>query len=195
MIIGLTGGIGSGKSSVAAILEEQGFLRVDADEVSRTLTQDGSPMLDKIAELFGKDFVKNGKLDRRALASLVFSDQDELSRLNKLMHDEILKGCLEMMAANPEKDAVFEVPQLFEAGWERYCDYVWVVCADIEKRIARVVKRDGLSEAEILARISKQMSDEERRMRADVVIYNNGDEEELRGDVLKQLARRCPETT
>ncbi len=187
MIIGLTGGIGSGKSSVAAILEEHGFLRVDADEVSRSLTGDGSPMLDKITELFGAGYVKDGSLDRKALANLVFSDKEKLLELNNLMHGEILKACLEMMAAYPEKDVVFDVPQLFEAGWDCYCDSVWVVCADIEKRIERVVKRDGSRKKDVLARISNQMSDEERIARADVVIYNNSDEEELRTNVLKQL--------
>ncbi len=193
MIIGLTGGIGSGKSTAAAIFKEMGCVHVDADRISRALTSDGSPLLETIERRFGPGLVREGRLDRKALADIVFSDAAKRDELNDLIHAIALKKALTEIktaqASDPGRHVIFDVPLLFEAGWDAYCDMTVTVTCPEDVRIARVEARSGLTADDIRKRIAAQMSDAERAARSDEVIDNSGSPEYLKEQVEKLLSR------
>ncbi|NDD30862.1 MAG: dephospho-CoA kinase [Proteobacteria bacterium] len=175
-LIGLTGGIASGKNAVAEMLSRRGAAVVDADRVSRDLVAPGSPLLAKIVEAWGEGVLSpDGSLDRKALSSRVFGDTEAVGRLNALTHPAILAEMARRAEASGESVAVFMAPLLFEAGGEGLVDEVWVVTADEGERVRRILARDGLSETEARARIAVQVSPAQARARADVVIENDGD--------------------
>ena len=159
-IIGLTGTMGSGKSTGSAILRSKGYYVFDSDEMSRKLTEKGSPVLDIIAERFGEEMIgEDGELDRRKLAAVVFSDQEEKAALQRIVTDRVCERIRELTdelrsgAADDERPAVFfDVPLLFECGLDSCMDQNWCVTADDETRIKRIMKRDGITREEILAR-------------------------------------------
>lgn len=184
MIIGITGGIGSGKSAVSSYLKKKGYKIVDADKESRNVTKKGSPALKAIAEEFGEDMLdKRGALKRKKLGAVVFTDKAKLERLKEITTGEILKRCLAAIEAeqnkHPGKHIVFDVPLMFESGWNKYCDRVWTVSCKEEIRIGRVVARDGLSEDAVKNRIANQATDSDREAKADFVIRNEGTLEDL----------------
>lgn len=175
-LIGLTGGIASGKNAVADMLSRRGAAVVDADRVSRDLVAPGSPLLAKIVEAWGEGVLSpDGSLDRKALSSRVFGDTEAVGRLNALTHPAILAEMARRAEASGEAVAVFMAPLLFEAGGEGLVDEVWVVTADEGERVRRILARDGLSETEARARIAAQVAPAQARARADVVIENDGD--------------------
>ncbi|MCR5482326.1 MAG: dephospho-CoA kinase [Clostridia bacterium] len=176
-VIGLTGGIGTGKSTVSRYLSEKGCKIVDADKIAHELTAEGSPLLPVLAENFGQDVLCNdGTLDRKKLASIVFSDKEKKKRLDEIMHGRIrmiVEQKIEAYAGEGEKTVILDVPLLFETGMDNLCESVIVVDADEEVRIGRVVERDNTSAELVKARIRNQMSSEEKRRRADFVIDNS----------------------
>ncbi len=195
-MIGLTGGIASGKSTAANRLRELGAFIADADIVSREVI-DYPEVLDKIRSEFGGGvFRADGSLDRRALAALAFSTSQGTAALNAAMHPAILSRLLEL-AKNAEEEGyplVFvDAALLIETGFHNYCDGVWLITADESARILRVMQRDGLSFEEASMRISRQMPDSEKCRFATVVIGNDGTPEELINKVdeeyYKALAR------
>ena len=193
MIYGLTGGIGSGKTTVAAILREKGYTVLDADEIGREVTQKGEPLLRMLVKDFGIDIIKeDGSLDRKLLASKAFGDKHLLNRMNDLIQTAILCRAVEkfhkLSLSDYNKVMFFDVPLLFEAGWDRYMKQIWLVTAPEDIRIQRVEIRDGLTEEEIRERIRYQMSEEEKMERADVIIHNDEGMAKLMAQVEKAIA-------
>lgn len=187
LIIGLTGGMGSGKSEAARHLVTLGVTHVDADAISRSLTAPGGEALPAIREKFGDEvFLPDGTLDRRRLGEAVFADTHARHALEAIIHPRVQRVALEMAdaARAAGEDAVLlDVPLLFETGMDALCDVTWVVSADREERIRRVMNRDGLSREEAEARFASQMTDEERASRATRVICNNQSVEKFRAEL------------
>jgi dephospho-CoA kinase len=180
-LIALTGGIASGKSTVAARLAEHGATLVDADALAREVVEPGTAGLAEIATVFGSSVIADdGSLDRPALGAVIFADADKRARLNAITHPAIWKRAAELFeaaeAANPEVVIVYDVPLLAEAAADRPLrfDLVVVVQADIERRIDRMVKLRGMSRAEAEGRLRAQASDEDRAKLADVIIDSGG---------------------
>ena len=175
MIIGLTGGIGSGKTTVAALLAQKGAFVIDTDLLAREVVEPG-PVLDAIRREFGDAVIRpDGTLDRPALARIIFADDTKRARLNQLTHPEILKRVLGIIATQPpDAMVVVVVPLLFESGFERSCDQVLVVLAPPEQRRQRLQERDGISGTEVEARMRAQLPDAEHERRADIIIRNDG---------------------
>jgi dephospho-CoA kinase len=182
-LIGLTGGIGSGKSTVAARLADHGVPVVDADAVAREVVEPGEPALTELVERFGPGVLTpEGALDRPALAELAFTDDEERAALDAIMHPRItarVTAQLEALAEAGEPMAVLDHPLLLEIpGRERVATIV-VVIAEEEVRVRRVVEQRGLPEHDVRARIRAQTDDATRRASADHVLVNDGDREAL----------------
>lgn len=188
-VIGLTGGIGTGKSTAAAFLKEKGFAHVDADEISRGLTADGSPMLDILNNVFGPEgemgqpgaeiIRADGSLDRKGLAAMVFTDKNKKQKLDELMFGAVIEEIdIQIKDAKQNKNlpgVLLDVPLLFEAGLDDRCDEILLIVADMDVRIDRVCKRDGATPEEVKARIRNQMSDEEKIAKSDIIVDNSGE--------------------
>jgi dephospho-CoA kinase len=178
-LIGLTGGIASGKSTVARRLAELGAVHIDADQLARTVVEPGRPALARIVDTFGAGVLAaDGSLDRAALGSIVFADPDALRRLNAIVHPAVREESDALLQAaeraNPDVVVVYDVPLLVEAtGTGRY-DLVVVVHADEMTRLERMIELRGMSEADAAGRLKSQASDAERLAVADVVIEANG---------------------
>lgn len=172
-IIGLTGPTGAGKSTVSARLRELGFYIADGDAIAREVAAPGEPLLAQLAEAFGADILENGVLRRRELARRAFAGKDTLQTLNRLMHPAIEKRMFERIAAHPDcKAAVIDAAALIESGIYKRCDLVAVVTAPPEVRLARIMARDGIGEADALVRIGAQQPDAFYTEKADVVLRN-----------------------
>ncbi len=181
-LIGLTGGIGSGKSFVARELARLGAHVIDADEVARDAVALGSTALLKIVEQFGPEvLLSNGELNRQQLAELVFDDQAALASLNAIVHPAVRKLAATRIAGaaeNADSVVVYDVPLLIEAGVNHDWDLVVVTLASESTRIARLIDLRGMSREEAQKRISTQASDEQRREIADVIIDTEGTTEQ-----------------
>ncbi|SDE98576.1 dephospho-CoA kinase [Blastococcus fimeti] len=178
--IGLTGGIGSGKSTVSALLAARGAVVIDADRIAREVVAPGTPGLAAVVEAFGDGVLAaDGSLDRPALAAVVFTDPAARARLDAIVHPLVRDRAVEL-AADAPADAVLvnDVPLLVETGQAGSYDLVLVVEADLDTRLVRLVER-GLPEADARARIAAQATDEQRRAAADVVLDNSGSREQL----------------
>lgn len=182
--IGLTGGIGSGKTTAARHFAALGARVYHADEVSRHALDPCSDCYGKVVAEFGMDVVQDdGEIDRKKLGEIVFADEEKRRALNGIIHpyviNELLASADRDLAGLPGGIAVFEVPLLFETRMDEQMDAnIVVTCAD-ESRIARVMERDELPREQVLARMRAQMPEEEKRLRADYVIDNNGTRESL----------------
>jgi dephospho-CoA kinase len=179
VLIALTGGIASGKSTIARRLAEHGAVIVDADQIVRDVQQPGSPVLAEIAQVFGPEVLHaDGSLDRAALGSRVFGDAVQLKRLNAIVHPavraESARRFADAAAADPHALVVYDVPLLAEARAADPWDLVVVAHAPAQMRARRLVRERGMSEADARARIASQVSDEERLALADVVIDTSG---------------------
>lgn len=182
-LIGLTGGIGSGKSTVSALLAARGAVIVDADAITRDLQRPGTPVFEAIVERFGPEVVSpDGSLDRPALAALVFGDPDALADLNRLVHPAVGVAIAEAIAASAGTDdvVVLDVPLLVESSKPRD-DLAGVLVVDcpVDVAVERVVTSRGMAEADARARIARQATREQRLARADHVIDNAGPPEAL----------------
>lgn len=181
MLIGLTGGIGSGKSVVARMLASLGAAVVDADAIAREVVEPGEPALARLVEAFGPDVLNpDGTLDRRALGRRVFQDEGARKTLEGIVHPAIRTRTWErigaLMATGRHPAVVWDVPLLFEVGAGNLVDQVWVVTAPRPVRLERLRQRDpDLSREELERRMAAQMPLEEKVARADVVIDNGGD--------------------
>jgi dephospho-CoA kinase len=186
-VIGLTGGIGSGKSTVAGMLAELGAVVIDADKVGHEVYLPGTEGFRRVVDAFGRDVVApDGTIDRRRLGARVFAEPKELARLNALVHpligDEIRRRLQEAFERHEGRPIVVEAAIMLEAGW-RFFDRIWVVVVSPEVAIARVVSSRELDRAEVERRIAAQMPNAERRRVADLVIENDGTLAELRAQV------------
>jgi dephospho-CoA kinase len=188
-IVGLTGGIGAGKSTVAAILAELGARVIDADRIGHEVYRPGTEGFRSIVEAFGSGVVgADGSIDRRALGALVFADPAARARLNAIVHPLIVAELQRRLVAARAEDGppiVIEAAIMLEAGWRGLVDRVWVVSTRPEHAIARVVASRELGPAEVERRLAAQMPDAERRRLADLVIENDGDPAALRREVEK----------
>jgi dephospho-CoA kinase len=173
--IALTGSIGMGKSTVAAMFERCGVPVFDADAVVRCLQSPGGALVGKIGELF-PGCVREGTLDRDCLAQIVLSDRARLSELEALVHPAVREARDEFVAEHQNANALlFEIPLLFETGGETDFDKVVVVSAPAEIQRARVLARHGMTEAKLVSILQRQMPDEEKRKRADFVVDTGTD--------------------
>lgn len=182
LLVGLTGGLGAGKSTVARILRERGAVIVDADELARRALDPGTPSYQQVCDLFGDDVVMpDGRLDRRAIAAKAFADEGKRRVLESIVHPEVFRGLAETLERHRDTDAVvvFDAALLVETGFHRECDVVVVVSARREDQVARAKKERALTEEEARTRIAAQMSDDDRQAVADVVIRNDGSLDDL----------------
>jgi len=186
-VIGLTGGIGSGKSTVSRFLAELGTVVIDADKVGHELINPESETWQEVVAAFGRRILApGGDIDRKKLGEIVFSDPEFLVRLNQIMHPrmfEVVKARIEEYSQQGVSVVVLEAPLLLEAGWSSLVDEVWVTVAPESAVLRRLTDRAGLSEAESLARIRSQLSSEEQVRLADVVVDTDCSLDELRGRV------------
>jgi dephospho-CoA kinase len=191
--IGLTGGIGSGKSTVAARFAELGAVVIDADQIAREVVQPGTPGLARVVERFGGGVLRpDGSLDRPALARLVFDDPAALADLNAIVHPLVAEWSASLMAsAGADAVVVYDVPLLTENDLAGNFDAVVVVEAPLSDRLARLAAR-GLPEEEARARIARQASDEQRRTVATVLLDNSGSRDELARQVDAAWRRLVP---
>lgn len=180
-VIGLTGGIASGKSTASAYIEEQGFKVLDADVYARKVTEKDSPGYHKIIETFGKDILDDDEeIDRAALGKIIFNDPEERQKLNDISHPEIRRMMnVDQDAFLKENHVFLDIPLLFENGLDEKCDLTVTVYVTRENQLERLMSRNGLSEADAAARIDSQMALEEKKVLSDRVFDNNGDKENL----------------
>ncbi len=192
-VIGLTGGIGSGKSTVSQFLAELGAVILNADEVGHEAFKPDSEIWRKVVAAFGRQIVtSDGNVDRKKLGNIVFGNPESLSRLNEIMHPQmyaLVKTQLEEHRRQGMRVVVLEVPLLLEAGWTSLVDEVWVTTAPEATALKRLEERTGLSQAESLTRIRSQLPSAERVRHADVVINTECDLDELKSKV-KELWQR-----
>ncbi|WP_243029476.1 dephospho-CoA kinase [Thermus altitudinis] len=185
IIIGITGNIGSGKSTVASLLRAWGYPVLDLDELAQRARENKKEELKRI---FPEAF-KGEELDRRALAQMVFSDPERLRALEDLLHPEIRRLLAQELAQLQAPLVFLEIPLLFEKGWEARLDGTLLVVAPLEERIRRVRERSGLSREEVLAREKAQMPEEEKRRRATWILPNRGGLGELEEGLREILTR------
>jgi dephospho-CoA kinase len=176
-LIGLTGGIAAGKSTVAELWESLGAIHIDADILARDAVAPGSPALDEIAARFGADLIKkDGSLDRTKTAELIFSDASVRSELEAIIHPRVRELMIKKMASLPENSiVVYNVPLLAEAASELPFNRVVTVEAPVEKQVERMVTYRGMSETDANARIQAQASPAQRAAHADYILNSNQD--------------------
>jgi dephospho-CoA kinase len=179
--VGLTGGIGAGKSTVARLLAGHGAIVLNADLAARAVVEPGTEGLAEVARAFGPEVLRaDGSLDRAALASVVFADEERRTRLNAIVHPRVRAWMAERAAAAPEGSVVVQdIPLLVEGGLAPLFDFVIVVDADDDTRITRLVRDRGMAEQEARARIAAQAPREQRNAAADRLIDNGGSPQDL----------------
>ncbi len=180
MVIGLTGGIASGKSTVAKALAELGALIVDGDETAHHLMEPNHSAWEEIVQAFGREILNpDMTINRMKLAAIVFEDDEQLEILNRISHPLVLESLknqiLQIQVSQPEAVVIMDVPLLYEAHMDYLCDQVWVVWVDRETQIKRLMERNHFVREEAVKRIESQMQLDEKAKRADVVIDNTKD--------------------
>ena len=182
LLVGLTGGIGSGKSTVADLLAERGAVVIDADDLARRAVAPGTSGFDRVVETFGRDILgPDGGIDRATLANIVFADPSRLRELEAIIHPEVARLLVESLEPYRDTDEVivYAVPLLAERGMAEGFDVVVVVVADVDRRIERLMRDRGMKAEEVRARVAAQLTDEERARVADVLLDNDGEPERL----------------
>lgn len=193
MIIGLTGSIATGKSTVSRMLKEKGYPIVDADEISRQVVEPGSIVLEKIADAFGKEVIdQNGGLNREKLGSLIFNDQLKREKLNAIMHPAVRQEMIRQKESWLEKGfntVIMDIPLLFESKLQSYVEKIIVVSATPSIQRDRLMARNNLTGEEADARINSQLPISEKEKGADAVINNNDSLEETERQLDEILAK------
>ena len=179
LVIGLTGGIGTGKSEVARLLQSLGAIVIDADQVGHEAYAPNSESWQEVVNAFGKEILQpSGQIDRGRLGAIVFSDPQELNKLNAIMHPRMagmVADKVQLLREQGVETVVVEAALLFEAGWNSLVDEVWTTDSPVELVIERLQARSGMNEEEVRRRIGSQMDPAERMERADLVVDNSGD--------------------
>ena len=187
--VGLTGGIGSGKSTVARMLADEGFPVVDADQIAREIMELGSPVLAEVADVFGADLIDDtGALNRGELARRAFASTEQTAKLNAITHPAIRAESnrrFDAAEAAGERAVIYDMPLLVDLGLDGEMDLTVVVDVDVDERVRRLVDKRGLTEPDARARIAQQVDDATRLAAADVAIDNNGPQEALAPQVEK----------
>lgn len=190
-VIGLTGPTGAGKSTASKIFEKQGYHIVDTDKIARKAVEKGSPLLKRIAKAFGEDVINDdGTLNRKLLAKKAFETREKTEILNSINHPYIYEKALLEIEEYSNKGCdkfILDAPVLFESGGEKYCKKTVAVISSLEKRIERIIKRDNLTRKEAMRRINAQHSDDYYTDRADLVLYNNGEQRELENEIIRLI--------
>ena len=186
MYLGLSGGIGSGKSTVAKILADLGAVVIDADVIAKEVLEPNQAGYQRAIEVFGESILDSDlRIDRKMLAELVFQDSNELAKLEAIVHPAVIARVAQIRNSLPESTVVvYDTPLLFEKNLQGQFDKVLIVVTDSEHRKARLIER-GLEITDIEARIANQATDAQRRTVADFVIENNGSLEQLQDEVTK----------
>ena len=186
MIVGLTGGIASGKSTVSNLFRKYGIEIVDADKVAKEVSEK-KESIEKISNIFGKDILdSDGKIVREKLREKAFKNRELLQELNKIIHPQVMEYFKRKKEENSKDEIlIFDLPLLYEAKMEYLCDKIIVVGVDVQKQIRRVVARDGSSEELAKKIIFNQMPLDEKIKKADIVIMNDGTLDELEAKVMK----------
>ena len=192
ILIGLTGGIASGKSTVIQYLRYQGFPVIDADKLGHKVLEPGNPGYSKVVEKFGAGILNKDKsVNRLILGGIVFSDPSKLQALNEISHPliaEMVMKEFESIVSDDSNGLVFlEAALLIEANWYNMCHQIWVVTLELAEERRRLQKRDDLSESEARSRLESQLSIKERLAYADVVLDNNGSRKDLLTQTQKAL--------
>ena len=189
-VVGLTGGVGSGKSTVAELFAKLGVTIADADQAARTVVQPGSPALQEIEQAFGPEvLLQDGTLDRAAMRKRIFANQQERKKLEAITHPKIKEEIQRQLAAAKGSYAILVVPLLLEAEQENLADRILVVDAPEEQQIKRTIKRDNSSRQQVESMLKAQASRSERLQQADDVIDNSQDPDQLPQQV-EQLHRK-----
>lgn len=192
MIIGLTGSIASGKSTISEMLKEKGYPIIDADLVARVVVEPGTVTLSDIECIFGKEVMnEDGTLNREALGQLIFHDPAKRKQLNDLMHPAIRAEMLRQrdeLFESGEETLIMDIPLLFESRLQHFVDKILVVSVKEEIQLQRLMQRNSLSEEEAKARIQSQLPLSEKEKGADAVIYNNGSIEQSKVQLERILA-------
>jgi len=189
-IIGLTGGIASGKSTVSKFLAELGAIIIDGDETAHRLMEPNQPIWEDVVNVFGREVLNpDSTIDRIKLGAIVFNDREKLQVLNQIAHPriiaEIQNELQHLRHTQPDSVLVLDIPLLFEGRMDRLCDQVWVVWVPREIQIERLMDRNWLSREEAIKRIDSQMSLDAKARLADIVIDNSGTMEETMIQVVK----------
>ena len=179
MIIGLTGGIASGKSTVSKYLAEKGFKVYDADKIAKDISEKKLVQEEIILNFGDKILTEDGKVDRKKLKEIVFADKDKLKKLNAIIHPKVIDFYRELKEKNTDETIIFDVPLLFEIGIDKFCDKILVVIPDYDVKLNRIVERDNIDKKLASKIIKSQISNEERIKKADIVIENKPSLEEL----------------
>lgn len=188
MVIGLTGGIATGKTTVSNYLKELGYSIIDADVIARQVVEPGTKGLRMITDTFGeKVLTSDGLLDRQHLAQLVFTSSEQLQQLNRILQPIIRERIQEPISTSKDPVVVIDVPLLYEQHYEDLCDVVMVVSAQPQQQLERLMNRNHLTMDEAKNRVASQMPLSSKERLADVVIDNNGSAEETRQQVKKWL--------
>lgn len=175
-LVGITGGIGSGKSTLSDLLRKEGYLVYDSDKEARNLQNENQDVRQKIQKLFGKDIYNSEGLKRKEVAKIVFNDKQMLAQLNAIIHPEVRTDFNRWVKNHANEKILFlESAILFENGFNQLVDNVIVITANEETRILRVVKRDKVSPEQVLARIANQLPEEVKIKRANFVIHTDDD--------------------
>lgn len=193
-IIGLTGGIASGKSTASSYISKKGFNIIDADKIAREIVKRGSKALYLIEKEFGKSVInEDGKLNRKKLRSIVFNDKEKLNKLNNITHPIIINEIKRKIDGYKIRNeiAFLDCPLLFELGLEDLTDEVWLISTNENNQIKRIIKRDNSTEKEAKNIIHSQMSLKSKESKSDYIIYNNGSLDELLKKIDNMIKTRC----
>jgi dephospho-CoA kinase len=186
MKVGLTGGIGAGKSTVADLFAQRGAVVIRADDLARQVIEKSTSGFDQVVSRFGENILDaNGEIDRAKLAAIVFNDQESLTDLENIIHPLVREKSNQIMnVQTPETIIVNEIPLLLEKGMQPLFDFLVIVISSEKNRLARLIN-SGFTKEQVLARMSKQVDDETRKASADFLIVNDGNLDQLEIDVEK----------
>ena len=185
-VIGMCGGSGSGKGVACSFFAELGIRIIDTDKVYHTITSSDTECMKELSSVFGTAIIENGKLNRKALADIVFSSRDRLKLLNSITHKHILSEVRRIINRYQKEGAtgvIVDAPLLFESGFDKECDATLAICASTETRISRIIKRDNISKEMAIKRIQSQKRDEWLKMTCDYYIDNDSTTDNLKSEV------------